>query len=328
MRAVSVDIGLNTCCYTRRWEEPRHWISLSKEAGYDYVQIDSDALDPFFSGDKDYQRRTAKELGKEAKEQQVTITGYYTGMASYRFHGLSHSDKAVRERMKQWVVEAMDLTLLMGAKKLGGRVDAYSVETLSDKQAYERQRKDTIAAYRELSAIGLKKGMEALEVEQMYVPSLAPYTLAQTEYYLKQMNQDNQGCRLGVTVDVGHCASQNYGGSGQELLYEEWLRRFGAVCEEIHIQQTPRTSSAHWPFTEQYNEIGDVKVEHILEALRWSHEHYREQDWSRYLEPVEKNILILEYLPSTTKTEDEILQNIGESARYLRNYIPKGGILL
>jgi hypothetical protein len=46
MRAVRVDIGLNTCCYTRRWEAPKHWISLSKEAGYDYVQIDSDALDP------------------------------------------------------------------------------------------------------------------------------------------------------------------------------------------------------------------------------------------------------------------------------------------
>ena len=41
-----------------------------------------------------------------------------------------------------------------------------------------------------------------------------------------------------------------------------------------------------------------------------------------------KNILILEYLPSTTETEDEIIQNIGESARYLRRYIPKGGILL
>ena len=93
MRAVRVDIGLNTCCYTRRWEAPKHWISLSKEAGYDYVQIDSDALDPFFSGDKKYQRRTAEELKSEADQYKVTITGYYTGMASYRFHGLSHSDE-------------------------------------------------------------------------------------------------------------------------------------------------------------------------------------------------------------------------------------------
>jgi len=328
MRAVRVDIGLNTCCYTRRWEAPKHWISLSKEAGYDYVQIDSDALDPFFSGDKKYQRRTAEELKSEADQYKVTITGYYTGMASYRFHGLSHSDAAVRERMKQWVIEAMDLTLAMGAKKVGGRVDAYSVETLSDKQAYEKQVKDTIASYRELSRLALKKGLEALEVEQMYVPSLAPYTLEQTKWYLEQMNKDNQGCHLGVTVDIGHCASQNYGGSGKELLYEEWLRCFGAVCEEIHIQQTRRTSSAHWPFTEKYNAMGDIEVEHIIEALRWSHEHCTELRWSRYLKPVEKNILILEYLPSTTETEDEIIQNIGESARYLRRYIPKGGILL
>lgn len=328
MNRIRVDIGLNTCCFTRRWEHPENWLKLSKKAGYDYVQIDSDALDPFFSGDKQYQLATAKTLKDLAEEQNLTLTGYYTGMASYRFHGLSHEDKSVRGRMKQWVVDSMDIALAMGAKKVGGRVDAYSVETLSDPGRYRERLADTIAAYRELSCIGKEKGLEALEVEQMYVPSLAPYTIVQTEEYLRAMNKGNEGCRLGVTVDIGHCASQNYGGSGKDLLYEEWLKNFGAVCEEIHIQQTRRTSSAHWPFTKKYNEMGDMQVEHVLEALRWSHEHYEKQSFSEYLAPVEKNILILEYLPGTTETEEEILDNIGESARYLRQYIPEQGVLL
>lgn len=328
MSKIRVDIGLNTCCFTRRWERPENWLKLSKNAGYDYVQIDSDALDPFFSGDREYQLAAARTLKNLAKEQELTLTGYYTGMASYRFHGLSHEDKSVRERMKQWVADSMDITLAMGAKKVGGRVDAYSVETLSDPGRYKERLADTIAAYKELSCIGKEKGLEALEVEQMYVPSLAPYTIVQTEQYLEAMNKENEGCRLGVTVDIGHCASQNYGGSGKDLLYEEWLKNFGAVCEEIHIQQTRRTSSSHWPFTKKYNEMGDIQVEHILEALRWSHENYEKQNWSKYLAPVKKNILILEYLPGTTETEEEILANIGESARYLRRYIPAHGVLL
>jgi len=328
MKNVNVDIGLNTCCFTRRWEEPDNWINLSKKAGFDYIQIDSDALDPFFSGDKEYQLRTANNIKNQSEKHAVTVTGYYTGMASYRFHGLSHSEPVVRERMKQWVIESMELTLAMGAGKFGGRVDAFSVEVLASAEKYRHQMNSTIALYRELAGVGKEMGMEAIEVEQMYVPSLAPYTIAQANQYLEKLNKNNEGCRLGITVDIGHCASHKYGGSGKELLYEEWLRNFGCVCEEIHIQQTCRTSSSHFPFTEQCNEAGDVKIENLLEALRWSHENCEKLIWSQYLEPVKKNILVLEYLPGTTETEEEILDNISESAEYLRKYIPKNGIAL
>ncbi len=323
---MHIDIGLNTCCFTRRWEEPENWVRLTKEAGFHYFQLDSDMMDPFFSGDKAYQIKTAKEVKKYAAQYGIQPTAYYTGTASYRFHGIAHSQDAPRQTMKKWIEDAMDITLAAGMTKLGGRFDAYSVETLADREKFEGQLELSVALYKELAVTGKKKGITEIELEQMYVPSLYPYTIVQTENYLKRLNTDNRGCRLSTTVDVGHMASGSYGGQGEDLLYEAWLEKFAPVSEDIHLQQTRRNKSSHNPFTESCNREGEIRIERILEAIRIGHKHYKSEALAEYLEPVKQNILILEYIPGTTETEDEILENIGESARYLRRFIPEGGI--
>ena len=325
---MHIDIGLNTCCFTRRWEEPQNWIKLTKEAGFEYFQLDSDMLDPFFSGDREYQIKTAKEVKEYALQYQIEPTAYYTGTASYRFHGIAHSQKAPRLKMKQWIEEAMDIALAAGMTKVGGRFDAYSVETLEDKNRFEKQLQHSVELYRELAAIGKEKGITEIELEQMYVPSLYPYTMQQTEDYLMRLNENNPGCRLSTTVDVGHMASGSYGGTGEDLLYEAWLAKFSPVSEDIHLQQTKRNKSSHNPFTEKDNQEGEIRIEHLLESIRKGHEQYGNQPLAEYLPAVKRNLLILEYIPSTTQTEEEILDNIGESARYLRKFIPKGGIEL
>lgn len=323
---MHIDIGLNTCCFTRRWEEPENWMKLTKEAGFGYFQLDSDMLDPFFSGDKEYQVNTAKEIKKYAEKYQVKGTAYYTGTAPYRFHGIAHSQEAVRQVMKRWIQEAMDIAGAAGIDKVGGRFDAYSVETLADPKKFERQLERSVALYRELAVIGKEKWIAEIELEQMYVPSLYPYTILQTEEYLKRLNKGNSGCRLSTTVDVGHMASGAYGGGGQDLLYEAWLEKFAPVSQDIHLQQTRRDKSSHNPFTEKCNQEGEVRIERILEAVRAGHRKYEEEPLAQYLPPVKQNLLILEYIPGTTETEEEILENIGESARYLRKFIPHGGI--
>lgn len=323
-----IDIGLNTCCFTRRWEDPKSWAKLVKEAGFPYFQLDSDMLDPFFSGDRAYQLQTAATLKEQAAAYGVEPTMYYTGMASYRFHGIAHSDPSPRSQMRRWIEESMDITLAAGMYKLGGRFDAYSVETLKSPERFAQQLEQSIALYREISVVAKEKGIEELALEQMYVPSLYPWTIQQTTEYLQKLNQNNPGCRITTTVDVGHMASQGYGGQGDDLLYERWLEQFAPVSEDIHIQQTGRNKSSHDPFTAPCNEAGDIHIDSILEAIRWAHNHFQEQPVSEYLEPVARNILILEYIPSTTETEAQIMEKLQESCSYLRSYIPEGGLVL
>lgn len=325
-RKVKIDLGINGAFLTRRWEEPENWLRLTKETGYNYHEFCADVLDPFFSGDKDYQLETARLTKRAAEKYGVTISDVYTGTATHRFHGLAHSNPTVRARMKTWIIECMDLALAMGVTKIGGHWDALPVEVFTDPEKEREAINRLHQIFRELALVGKEKGIEGIYVEQMYIPSEVPWTLEQADAYLIAVNEESAGCPVYLTVDIGHQAGMHYGLQGKDLEYEEWLRRFGAASEIIHLQQTTKDASRHWSFTAQANAEGDIEIEKVLEALKWSHEHYRQLPWAQHLAPVSQNVLVLEYIPGSTTTEKKVLADISEGNRYLRQFIPAGGL--
>ncbi|MEO0070205.1 MAG: TIM barrel protein, partial [candidate division WOR-3 bacterium] len=325
-RTVIVDFGINGAFITRRWEEPENFMRLTRECGYEYHEFCADVLDPFFSGDKEYQFKTAREVKKAAEKYQVKITDIYTGVATHRFHGLSHSDPSVRQRMRQWIIEAMDIALEMGTDRLGGHWDAISVEVLNDPKRYEKALQNIYDQFRQITQIAKEKGIKAIYNEQMYLPSEVPWTLEQAEEFLIQVNKDNDGVPLYLTIDTGHQCGHNYGQSAKDRDYLEWIRKFAGVCEIIHIQQTTPEASHHWGFTEEYNRRGHVSIAAVLEAIAYAHNHFEEHQYAKYIKPVDKTILIAEIIPSPTKTEEMVLSELKETAQYLRQYIPEGGL--
>lgn len=327
-RNVHIDIGINGCFMARRWEQPKNWIEITRQTGFEYLEFDSDCLDPFFSGDTEYQRQTAATVRQLANDVGMIITDYYTGAATHRFHGLAHSNERVRERMKKWMVEAMDIAIELGANKIGGHFDAFSVEVLADKDLYGRQLDILYKTLKDIAVIGAEKGMEAIYLEQMYTPSEIPWTLDQTDEYLIELNSANKGCPIYLTVDTGHAAGKSYNLTGDSLLYEEWLKRFAAACEVIHLQQTTRDSSSHWPFTEEYNKKGDIVFDKILECIQWSHENYHRFAWSEVMKPADQNILVLEVIPSSTVEESQLIDQLTESCEYMRSSVPRGGMTI
>src|SRR2546430_8678347 len=65
----------------------------------DVCSSDLDVLDPFFSGDREYQLEAARATRAAAEKHGVTIWDVYTGVATHRFHGLSHSDRSEERRV-------------------------------------------------------------------------------------------------------------------------------------------------------------------------------------------------------------------------------------
>jgi sugar phosphate isomerase/epimerase len=328
-RIVTLDIGLSGAFITRRWEDPDNWMRLTKELGYPYHEFCGDVLDPFFMGDKDYQLQTAQAVREAAEKYGVKISAFYTGMATHRFHGLSHSDPAVRARMREWVVQAMDLALAMGTDRLGGHWDAFSVEVVENDgrraEAFDR----ICEEFRALSRIAAGKGLAALYDEQMYIPSEVPWTIDQAHEFMARVNRDNRdGVPVYLTVDTGHAAGMHYGAAGRDLNYRAWLREFAAVSENIHLQQTTPDASAHWPFTQKFNAMGHVRMEEVLAAIEDSHRRFRDSPLAQFMTPVSRSYLVLEVIPGSTKTETALLDELAESARYLRRFIPEGGLTL
>jgi D-erythrulose 1-phosphate 3-epimerase len=325
---VKLDIGINGAFLTRRWEDPDNWMRLTRECGYAAHSFCGDVIDPFFSGDDAFQREQAVATREAAAKYGVTICDFYTGVATHRFHGLSHWDPRPRERMAQWMEQAAELASLMGTGALGGHWDAFSVEVLEDAARTEEAKRRLYQTFRDLAARLKPTGLRALYQEQMYIPSEKPWTLDETEEFLVEVNRDNSGLPVYVTLDVGHMAGVHYGLSGPDTDYVEWLKRFASVSEVIHLQQTTPDASHHWAFTREYNEKGHVQMEKVLEAIRYAHAHHAEQPFATRIGPVEKHWLVAEIIPGSTKTESRLLQELTESAAYLRRYIPEGGLTL
>ena len=328
MSTTLIDIGVNGAFLTRRWEEPENWMRLTREAGFTYHEFCGDVLDPFFSGDWEYQQRTARAVRAAAEKYGVTIVDIYTGMATHRFHGLSHSDPAVRNRMREWITRTMDLAVEVGTDRIGGHWDAIPVEVLSDERRLRSSLDRLYETFRELATVAKEKGLEAICDEQMYIPSEVPWTLDGAEEFLVEVNRDRAGVPVYLTVDVGHVAGTHYGLDGDDTDYVKWLERFACVSEIIHLQQTMPDSSAHWPFTEEFNERGHVDIEKVLAAVERSLKSFSSKPFADFVPLPERIILSLEIIPGSTTTEETVLEWLRRSCTYLREFVPEGGIAI
>jgi hypothetical protein len=267
---------VNGAFLTRRWEEPDNWMRLTREIGFSIHSFCFDVLDPFFSGPPDFLREEAEKTARAADTYGVTLCDAYTGVATHRFHGC-RTRTARASGMREWVSGALDLARMMGVDQIGGHVDAFSCEVLADEARTEEAMQRIIAAYRGHRRGGQAKGHRAFYSEQMYIPSEVPWTLAQMERMLIECNRDNpNGVPVRVAIDVGHQAGNHYGldPASPDCRYEEWLRRFGATAELIHLQQTTRDASHHWPFTPERNAQGDINIASVLEMIAQSHREY------------------------------------------------------
>ncbi|NPV08987.1 MAG: sugar phosphate isomerase/epimerase [Anaerolineae bacterium] len=325
---VTLDIGVNGAFLTRRWEEPDNWMRLTAELGYPYHEFCADVLDPFFSGDRAYQVETAQAVAEAARQQGVIVWDLYTGVATHRFHGLSHSHPAVRARMAEWIRQSMGLALAMGARRVGGHWDAISVENLQDEVRARSVEERTIAQFRSLAASAAEAGLAALYNEQMYIPSERPWTIRGAEEFLRRANEGRPGVPVYLTVDVGHQAGTHYGLSGADVDYRAWLRAMAPFCEVVHLQQTTPDASHHWPFTDEYNRRGHIRMDQVLEAIAEGFDRAGESPLSQVISPVRRQILVAEIIPGSTKTEADLLQELEITARYLRQYVPEGGLTL
>lgn len=324
---IPINYGINGAFLTRRWEEPENWMRLTRELGYRYHSFCADVLDPFFSGDRNFQLETAQRVRRAAEHYGVTISDVYTGVATHRFHGLSHSDPRARHRMVQWIEACAETATWLGTDSIGGHWDAFSVEVLEDPDRTRDMMRLQYDTFRGLARMFKRKGLRLLSQEQMYIPSEKPWTLDEADEFLVEVNQDSDGVPVFLTLDTGHAAGVHYGLSGADTDYLAWIRRFASVSEIIHLNQTTPDASHHWPFNEEYNAKGCVKILEVLEAIRESFAKHRERPFG-FMPPADRLYLIVEIIPGSTKTEAKLLQELRETADYIQQFIPESGLVM
>ncbi len=105
----------------------------------------------------------------------------------------------------------------------------------------------------------------------------------------------------------------------------QWIRELACYSPIVHLQQTDGKTSAHWPFTEEFNQRGIITGRKVLNAISDS---YKSMDQSLGFPGVEKIYLTIEVFSSTSDIPANIIERMKKTVDYWRKFVPKDGLTL
>jgi D-erythrulose 1-phosphate 3-epimerase len=290
----------------KRWPEPEAWLDIvTSQLGLRCVEFDTDLLDPLFISEPT-RSEVATEIRTLAADYGVEIHNYFTGAMTHSVNLVSHPDERMRRDGVRWCEEAIKVAAQLGAKGIGGHFDTISSKDLADPARYRLILDNLIASFHLISAIAEQYGQEFILWEQLYAPSEVPYTIPQTKEFMERLN-DGARVPIPLVIDLGHMCCQRFPHDPSDEDPCEWLRQLGRSTKVVHLQQCNGTASCHWPFTKEYNKIGIIQPQRVLDAIHQS--------------GADEMLLCFEIFFSLNQTDRQVLDEMIESVEYWRPYV-------
>jgi sugar phosphate isomerase/epimerase len=201
-------LALDNCFAIKRWIKPLDWLQIAKELGFNYVQASTDnEIDPLFSP-PDYMDEWFEEVKQGEKKTGVKVSTFYTGYQTYRTAGLAHHNKSMVRRLKEnWIFEMVNRVSSSGARGFGFSLFAIPEPVMQSPEKYNETERRIIDVLRETGDYAHEHNDIQVSFEQMYVPYQPPFTIAQTERYLKAVYEYKKH-PVYVTLDTGHMIGQ------------------------------------------------------------------------------------------------------------------------
>jgi len=184
-RDPKIYLVLDNCFAIKRWVRPIVWMEIAKELGFRYVQASTDnEIDPLFST-SDYMDEWFKEVDAASKKTGVTVPSMYTGYQTYRTVGLAHFYEDMARHLKeQWIFSLIDRASAAGMKGIGFSLYAVPDEKMQSVDEYLRLEDRFLSIMAEVGDYAYDRGLQ-VSIEQMYVPYQPPFTISQSEHYLR-----------------------------------------------------------------------------------------------------------------------------------------------
>ncbi len=252
-------LGINTGFAINRYPEPEQWTQLVSEA-FDLknVQFVADLLNPFLP--EKVIKQQIDKIKKNCQKYNIEISTTFTS-AFTRVNHLLHPDKRQREVWFNWFKDFFDISADLGARASGSHFGILSMNDCYNTRRKEKLLREAINYWQQLAVYAQKKDFEYIMFEPMSVPRELGWTIEETKELLNKVNKKNEGVPMKICLDVGHAPHPD-----QRDPYL-WCRELGSVSPLVHIQQTEKGHSRHWPFTKKFNKKGIIDPEKVMKAL-------------------------------------------------------------
>jgi D-erythrulose 1-phosphate 3-epimerase len=201
-------LAIDNCFASKRWTNPNEWMDIARSLGLVYVEASADnECDPMYAG-QEYLKRWTVQVQAAVQETGVNISGLYSGHGTYATLGLTHTDEAVRHRMRDvWAKPMINLAAGLHTG-LGCYCFAFPDSVLQNADLYQRFYDELCDNLALLCTYASEQGLPYFAIEQMYTPHQVPFTLEGTENMLRRV-YGLAGCPLYITVDTGHQIGQS-----------------------------------------------------------------------------------------------------------------------
>ena len=261
---MAVNLGINLSFVGTRFTEPEEWTRIvAKEFRVKYVQFFSDLMDPIICP-PDVREKTCKRIRQLCNNYGLIIHSNFSGTIPHCLNLLLHPDKKMREVAVKWFENGIEDTVRMGSKGYGSFLGALTRKSLLDQDKMRNLIDETLKNWRHISIIAKEKGLEFLLFEPMSSEREIPSTIEQTKWWYQKLNEVSE-LPVYPLVDVGH-GNVNSGNKKDADPYA-WLEELKDKILVVHLQQTDRSSSKHWPFIPAYNERGIIDPQRIMSIL-------------------------------------------------------------
>jgi sugar phosphate isomerase/epimerase len=259
---MKAKLGINAGFATNRYPEPDDWARIvGEELGLHSVMFVADLLSMFYPDEI-----ISEEIDKiNALKQQYDFSIDSVFPAAFtRVNHVCHPNPKIREQWVQYLMRLMRTGAALGAQMGGGHFGIMAVRDYEDGARRERVTETAIENWHRIAEVGKELGFECLIFEPMSVPREFACTIDSTHELLDRVNRDIAiPMKLCLDVDHGDVASDD----PRDIDPYAWLTEFATVSPVVHIKQSSRDKSGHWPFTPENNKRGIIAPDKVLAAL-------------------------------------------------------------
>ncbi|MCC2686422.1 MAG: D-erythrulose-phosphate dehydrogenase [Paenibacillaceae bacterium] len=296
---MDLKLGINLGFAVNKYVEPRVWTKIvAEDLGLTYVQFVADLLNVFLP--EDAVQAQVAEINENTAKYGLKVTSTFTSSFT-RVNHFMHPDARTRKVWLDWFKKFAHMSRQLGAVTTGSH---FGILTFADYDDPKRRKfiiNEALKNWKELSWYCKELGMTHMVFEPMSIPREMANSVEDTKELLALLN-DGAGLPFKLVLDVGHAPHPS------DRDPYRWVRELGKVSPIIHIQQTEKDHSRHWPFTEEYNKLGIIHGEPMLAAL--------EQSGAE-----EAEILFEISHREAWSTEFRIIQDHIESVNYWRQFV-------
>lgn len=261
----NIHLGVNLSFAMNRYVEPEEWAKIVKEdVGVKYVQFFTDLLDPFFSPSS-FRSRMCQRIKELCGKKSLKIHSVFTGTSPHCFNLLLHPEKEMRKFALKWYGEVIKMTSQMGSSGFGSFLGAFSQKDLNNKERKKVLTEELIENWHYLASLAKREGLKFLLFEPMSCKREPPSTIKETKWFYQKLNE-HSSLPFKLCLDLGH-GRKTSGETVDDNPYA-WLEEFKEDGLTVHLQQTDRIVSRHWPFTKDFNQRGIIKAEKVIDILK------------------------------------------------------------